>query len=51
LVQAIQEGRDADEAMNVLAEAWPELPDDTLRQLLTQAFFVADIWGRLNADS
>ncbi|HAN6215414.1 TPA: DUF935 family protein, partial [Escherichia coli] len=51
LVQAIQEGRDADEAMNVLAEAWPELPDETLRQLLTQAFFVADIWGRLNADS
>ncbi|MFO6425596.1 DUF935 family protein [Escherichia coli] len=46
LVQAIQEGRDADEAMNVLAEAWPELPDETLRQLLTQAFFVADIWGR-----
>ncbi len=27
----------------------PELPDETLRQLLTQAFFVADIWGRLNA--
>lgn len=51
LVQAIQEGRDADETMNVLAEAWPELPDETLRQLLTQAFFVADIWGRLNADS
>ncbi len=51
LVQAIQEGRDADEAMNVLAEAWPELPDETLRQLLTQAFFVADIWGRLNAES
>jgi phage gp29-like protein len=51
LVQALQQGQSADEAMNILAEAWPTLPDDTLRQLLTQAFFVSDIWGRLNADS
>ncbi|WP_413164965.1 hypothetical protein [Escherichia coli] len=31
--------------MNVLAEAWPELPDDTLRQLLTQAFVCGGYLG------
>lgn len=51
LVQALQQGQSADEAMNILAEAWPTLPDAALRQLLEQAIFVGDIWGRLNADS
>ncbi|EKN5996293.1 DUF935 domain-containing protein [Yersinia enterocolitica] len=51
LVQALQQGQSADEAMNLLAKVWPELPDDTLRQLLAQAFFVSDVWGRLNANS
>jgi phage gp29-like protein len=51
LVQALQQGQSADEAMNILAEAWPTLPDAELRQLLEQAIFVGDIWGRLNADS
>lgn len=51
LVQALQQGQSADEAMNILAQAWPALPDTALRQLLEQAIFVGDIWGRLNADS
>ncbi|WP_431648745.1 DUF935 domain-containing protein [Enterobacter hormaechei] len=51
LVAALQSGQTADEAMNILAEAWPSLPDATLRQLLEQAIFTADVWGRLNADS
>lgn len=51
LIAALSNGQNADEAMNILAEAWPTLPDDTLRQLLTQALFVTDVWGRLNADS
>lgn len=51
LVAALQNGRTADEAMNILAKAWPTLPDATLRQLLEQAIFTADVWGRLNADS
>ncbi|MGL9774194.1 MAG: phage portal protein family protein [Sodalis sp. (in: enterobacteria)] len=32
----------------LLAEAWPQLDDQTLRQPIAQAIFVADIWGRLN---
>lgn len=51
LVAALQQGHSADEAMNILAHAWPTLPDAALRQLLEQALFVSDIWGRLNADS
>ena len=51
LVQALQQGQSADEAMNILAEAWPQLPDAALRQLLEQAIFTTDVWGRLNADS
>lgn len=51
LVQALQQGQSADDAMNILAQAWPQLPDAALRQLLEQAIFVGDIWGRLNADS
>jgi phage gp29-like protein len=51
LVAALQAGQSADEAMNILAEAWPTLPDAALRQLLTQAIFVSDVWGRLNADA
>lgn len=51
LVAALQNGQTADEAMNILAEAWPSLPDATLRQLLEQAIFTVDVWGRLNADS
>ncbi|MGC6061340.1 DUF935 domain-containing protein [Enterobacter kobei] len=51
LMQALEEGKTADEAMNILAEAWPDLPDAALRQLLTNALFAADVWGRLNADS
>lgn len=51
LVEALRAGQTPDDAMNILAESWPTLPDDTLRELLSQAFFVADVWGRLNADS
>ncbi|KNC89697.1 DUF935 domain-containing protein [Trabulsiella odontotermitis] len=51
LVQSLEQGQSADEAMNILAEAWPQLPDDTLRQLLEQAIFVTEVWGHLNADS
>lgn len=51
LVAALQSGQSTDEAMNILAEAWPHLADATLRRLLEQAIFVTDVWGRLNADS
>lgn len=34
-----------------LATAWPELDDSQLQQLLAQAIFVADVWGRLHGDS
>lgn len=51
LIEALNQGQTADEAMNILSQAWPDLPDTTLQQLLMQAIFVNDVWGRLNADS
>lgn len=51
LVEALQSGQTADEAMNVLADSYPTLNDAALRQLLEQAIFVSDIWGQLNAES
>lgn len=42
-----QEG--ADEALGHLAEAYPDMDDDRLVDLLSRIIFVADAWGRLNA--
>lgn len=48
LVEALQQGQTADEAMNILAASYPALDDDALRQFLAQALFVSDVWGQLN---
>ncbi|WP_419177431.1 DUF935 domain-containing protein [Xenorhabdus griffiniae] len=51
LVSALQSGQNVDEAMNIVAASYPDLDDSTLQQLLAQAIFVADVWGRLHADT
>jgi phage gp29-like protein len=51
LVAALSQGQSPDEAINVIAASYPALDDSQLQQLLTQAIFVADIWGHLNAES
>jgi phage gp29-like protein len=51
IVSALQSGQSVDDAMNRVATSYPDLDDSTLQQLLAQAIFVADIWGRLHADA
>ncbi|TKI08655.1 DUF935 domain-containing protein [Martelella alba] len=50
LVNALQAGQTPDDALNIIAASYPDLDDAELLTLLEQAIFVADIWGRLNAD-
>lgn len=49
VIAALSQGESPDAAMDVIAEQYPQLNSDELQQLLSQALFVADIWGRLNA--
>lgn len=51
LVAALSKGQSPDDAMNIIAASYPDLDDNELVALLQQAIFVADIWGRLNADA
>ncbi|HEQ1859982.1 TPA: DUF935 domain-containing protein [Providencia alcalifaciens] len=51
MVAALKQGQSVDEAMNIVAQSYPLLDDATLQALLSQAIFVADVWGRLHADS
>lgn len=48
IVSALALGDTPDEALAALAQSYPQLDDGELRQLLAQALFVGDIWGRLN---
>ena len=49
VIAALSQGESPDSAMDVIAEQYPQLKSDELQQLLSQALFVADVWGRLNA--
>ncbi|KGA31967.1 DUF935 domain-containing protein [Pectobacterium odoriferum] len=51
LVTALQQGQTPDDALDIIAASYPALDDSQLQQLLSQALFVADVWGRLNADT
>ncbi|MGL5799271.1 MAG: DUF935 domain-containing protein [Plesiomonas sp.] len=48
LVLALKQGQTPDEAIDIIAASYPALDDAQLQQLLSQALFVADIWGQLN---
>ncbi|MGC8341840.1 DUF935 domain-containing protein [Pantoea ananatis] len=50
IVAAIRDGQSPDDALNAVAASYPALDDAELVTLLEQALFVADVWGRLNAD-
>ncbi|EGJ4183620.1 hypothetical protein NCW85_004807, partial [Salmonella enterica] len=45
----IKQGMDADAAMSLVADSYPQLDDTQLRELLTRAIFVADLWGQCHA--
>lgn len=51
MVTAIKQGMDADAAMSLVADSYPQLDDTQLRELLTRAIFVADLWGQCHAGS
>ncbi|WP_140918444.1 DUF935 domain-containing protein [Limnobaculum xujianqingii] len=51
MVTALQQGQTPDEALDIIAASYPLLDDKEQQQLLMQAIFVADVWGRLNANS
>ncbi|WP_314140420.1 DUF935 domain-containing protein [Buttiauxella noackiae] len=51
LVTALSQGQSPDDALDIIAASYPLLDDSQLRQLLQQALFVSDVWGRLNAES
>lgn len=51
VVAALRRGATPDEAIEALLSAQPEMDDEALGELLTRALFVADVWGRLNAES
>jgi len=49
LIEALQQGRSATEALGLLAEAYPQMDDQALQQTLTKLMFMASMWGRLTA--
>ncbi|HCT7632559.1 TPA: DUF935 domain-containing protein [Citrobacter koseri] len=51
LVTALQQGQTPDDALDIIAASYPLLDDSQLQQLLHQALFVSEVWGRLNAES
>lgn len=48
LLTALQQGLTPDDARDLIASAYPQLNDAALRQLIAQAVFVSDLWGRVN---
>lgn len=48
-LKAIKGATTPDEAYEALSAAYPAMDDEQLSDLLTQAIFVAETWGRLNA--
>ncbi|MGL5344807.1 MAG: DUF935 domain-containing protein [Plesiomonas sp.] len=51
MIAALTQGKSPDDAMNIVAEGYPQLDDGQLRALLTQAIFVTDLWGQLHANT
>ncbi|WP_444543548.1 hypothetical protein [Laribacter hongkongensis] len=49
VLDAVNRGASPDDVYELLAEAYPQMDDTALREVLARALFVADVWGRLNA--
>lgn len=50
VIDNLLQGDSIDTAMEALAEAYPQMDTANLEDLLARAIFVADLWGRLNAN-
>lgn len=48
LVKQIQQGKDYESVMQNILQNYHDIDDEQLQTALTQAFFIADIWGRIS---
>jgi phage gp29-like protein len=51
LFDAVQSGVAPRELRGKLAALYPEIPADALQETLARVMFVANVWGRLHADT
>jgi len=49
-IQAIHQGDSPEAAIAALAEAYPDMDDSQLAELMARAIFAADVWGRIHAE-
>jgi phage gp29-like protein len=49
VLDLITKGNSHEEILTALSEAYPDMQDDALEQMLTRAIFVSESWGRINA--
>jgi len=47
-IRAVREAKSESEVLGLLAEAYPEMPEDDLIDTMQRLFFAADVWGRLS---
>jgi len=47
-IRAVREAKSESEVLGLLAEAYPEMPEDDLVETMQRLFFAADVWGRLS---
>lgn len=50
-IDALEHGEGPDAAGDALLEIYPQLDSQALEALIARAIFVADVWGRLNAEA
>ncbi|MEW6115368.1 MAG: DUF935 family protein [Nitrospirota bacterium] len=50
VIDLINEGSSPEEIMEKLTEAYPNMDTSAIEEMLARAIFVAELWGRLNAD-
>ncbi|MGE8357661.1 MAG: phage portal protein family protein, partial [Microvirgula sp.] len=48
-ILAIRDGATPEDAIAALAAAYPDMDDTAISEILARALFVADVWGRVNA--
>jgi len=47
-IRAVQQAKSESEVLGLLAEAYPDMPEDDLIDTMHRLFFAADVWGRLS---
>jgi len=47
-INAVRAAKSESDVLGLLAEAYPEMPEDDLIETMQRLFFAADVWGRLS---